>query len=152
MMFWEIIATVMSGFLFAGLVLPLRLIFKQLPKWIVPAAAGIGMIAFQVYSEYSWADDTIAKLPEGAVVVATVPSSSWYRPWSYPKPQVLQFVALDKTSIKTSPDSPTSKQAMLYFFERRAATQTLPVSVDCTQPQLSFSPQMNQAVLRELCP
>lgn len=73
MMFWEILATVFCGFLLAGLVMPIRLFYKGTPKWLVPVAAGIGMIGFQVYSEYSWANNTIAKLPDDSVVIATVP-------------------------------------------------------------------------------
>lgn len=149
MMFWEIVATVLSGFLLAGLVLPLRLIFKKLPKWIVPLAAGIGMMSFQIYSEYTWADDMIAKLPQGSVVVAKVPQSKWYSPWSYAYPQVLQFVVLDKSKI--SDITPTSKQATLYFFERRAAAHTMSITVDCQSPDLPFDQATNEKIAQTLC-
>lgn len=149
MMFWEIIATVISGFLLAGLVLPLRLIFKKLPKWIVPLAAGIGMMGFQVFSEYTWADDMIAKLPKDSVVVAKVPQSKWYSPWSYAYPQVLQFVVLDKSKI--SDITPTSKQATLYFFERRAAAHPMGITVDCQNPNLSFDAQTSQRIVEIVC-
>ena len=96
MMFWEILATIFSGFLLAGLVMPIRLFYKRAPKWIVPVAAGLGMIGFQVYTEYAWANDAIAKLPDQSIVVAKVEKSTWFRPWSYVKPQVFQFVVLDK--------------------------------------------------------
>ena len=72
MMFWEILATIFSGFLLAGLVMPIRLFYKRAPKWIVPIAAGLGMIGFQVYTEYAWANDAIAKLPDQSIVVAKV--------------------------------------------------------------------------------
>ncbi len=148
MMFWEILATVFSGFLFAGLVLPIRLFYKKTPKWIVPAAAGIGMICFQVYSEYTWFDDTKAKLPAGSVIVAEVPKSTWFRPWSYIKPQVFQFVVLDTANVSTNG---TLKSANLYFFERRALAYPLGISVDCSAPKLEFDPKMNDAIIKALC-
>lgn len=148
MMFWEIVATVLSGFLLAGLVLPLRLIFKKLPKWIVPLAAGIGMMSFQIYSEYTWADDMIAKLPQGSVVVAKVPQSKWYSPWSHAYPQVLQFVVLDTNNI-TQTDN--TKTATLYFFERRAAAHTMSITLDCQSPDLPFDQATNEKITQTLC-
>ena len=151
MMFWEILATVFCGFLLAGLVMPIRLFYKGTPKWLVPVAAGIGMIGFQVYSEYTWANNTIAKLPADSVVVATVPKKTWFRPWSYVKPQVFQFVVLDKRSIQTNATNPALKQANLYFFERRAAAHPLGISIDCTQPNLSFDDKTNKAITQVMC-
>ncbi len=151
MMFWEILATVFCGFLLAGLVMPIRLFYKGTPKWLVPVAAGIGMIGFQVYSEYSWANNTITKLPDDSVVVATVPKKTWFRPWSYVKPQVFQFVVLDKSSIQISADNPALKKATLYFFERRAAAHPLGISIDCNKPALGFDDQTNQAITKILC-
>lgn len=151
MMFWEIIATVFAGFFLAGIALAARMIVKRLPKWIVPAAAGLGMIGFQVYSEYSWADDMIAKLPENTIVVATVADSTWYRPWSYVAPQTLKFVALDRTSIQPDPKDALRKQATLYFFERRAAAYPLGISVDCRAPVLDFDETMSQNIVAALC-
>lgn len=151
MMFWEIIATVLSGFLLAGLVLPWRLVFKKTPKWSVPAAAGLGMIGFQVFSEYTWADDTIAKLPANTAVIAKIEKSTWFRPWSYIKPQVFQFVALDKGSIHSQTPQTSTKTATLYFFERRVSAQPLAITIDCQNPKLMFDPVTNQAITKEVC-
>lgn len=111
MMFWEILATIFSGFLLAGLVMPIRLFYKRAPKWIVPVAAGLGMIGFQVYTEYAWANDAIAKLPDQSVVVAKVEKTTWFRPWSYVKPQVFQFVVLDKGNTRTDFNNPAIKHS-----------------------------------------
>ena len=148
MMFWEILATIFSGFLLAGLVLPIRMFYKKAPKWIVPVAAGLGMIGFQVYSEYTWFDETKAKLPAGSIIVAEVPKSTWFRPWSYVKPQVLQFVVLDTANISTNDQI---KSANLYFFERRSPAYPLGISVDCTMPKLDFDAKMNEAIIKTLC-
>lgn len=149
MMFWELIATIFAAFLMAGLVLPIRMFCKKAPKWLVPVAAGVGVLGFQIYHEYTWADNTIAKLPAESVVVAKVPKTSWFRPWSYAKPQVFQFVVLDKAGISTGADG--NKSATLYFFERRTATYPLGITVDCNAPDLSFDDAMNAAIIREIC-
>jgi hypothetical protein len=53
-MIWELLATIFAGLGAAGLVMAFRAIFKKLPKWLIPAGAGLGMLFFQVYNEYSW--------------------------------------------------------------------------------------------------
>lgn len=159
-MFWEIIATVVAGFLAAGLVLPLRF-YKKTPKWLVPIAAGLGMMAFQVYSEYTWFLHTSSKLPEGSVVVASVSKSTWFRPWSYVYPQTFWFVALDKNSVQ--PTGVAHRyQGQVYFFERRMPIQVLGVQIDCQTKQHAYmlnnaplvwqSQEQTQVLLTSVCP
>lgn len=138
MMFWEIIATVFAGFLFAGLVMPIRLFYKKMPKWIIPAMVGLGMICFQILSEYTWYPNTKDNLPDGAVVVATVPKTTWFRPWSYVKPQIFQFVVLDGKHVNEVATG--IKQARLYFFERRLPAQELLAVFDCTNERQAYVP------------
>lgn len=145
-MFWELIAAVFAGLAGAGIALSLRLVIKRLPKWIVPACAGLAMLGFVVYSEYSWYDHTVARLPSGVVVVATVPHTAFYKPWSYVRPQILQFVALDTASVTSHSDN--TKRATLYFIERRMPTRPLAITVDCANPKLGFSDEMNANILQ----
>ncbi len=144
MMFWDITAMVFAGFLFAGLAMPIKIFYKKTPKWFIPVMAGLGMMSYQVYSEYSWYDDTVAKLPEGSVVVASVPKSVWFRPWSYIKPQIFQFVVLDGANVKVVNES--IKQAQVYFFERRLPAQRLDVLFDCQQGVQTY--MINQDLTR----
>ena len=144
-MIWEFVATLSAGIGAAGIMMMIRLFIKKLPKWLVPAAAGLGMIGFQVHSEYTWFDHTRSLLPKSAVVVAEVSESAFYRPWSYVKPQVLKFVAID--SAKTVPvgESGQILQTNLYFFERRMSAQTLPILVDCQSGLQANAPASDQA-------
>ncbi len=152
MMFWEIIATAMVGVLVTGVILSIRLFYKKLPKWVIPAGAGLGMLIYQVYAEYSWAEHMMSRLPKETVVVASVPKTAWYRPWSYVKPQVLQFVALDKTSIVPVLNQADTKQATLYFFERREAAAPLGITVDCTDADsLAFDAAMRDNIMATVC-
>ena len=82
-MLWEWLATVFAGLGAAGVMLSLRFFIKRLPKWSIPASAGLGMIVFQVYSEYTWFEHTKSLLPATAVVVAEVAETAPYKPWSY---------------------------------------------------------------------
>lgn len=129
MMFWDISAMIVAAFLFAGLAMPIKIFYKKTPKWFIPFMAGLGMMSYQVFSEYTWFDNTKSKLPEGSVVVASVPTTTWFRPWSYIKPQIFQFVVLDTANV-TAIDEKT-KQAQVYFFERQLPAQKLDVLFDC---------------------
>lgn len=148
MIFWELIATIFAGFLFAGIALSIRLFYKRTPKWIVPVAAALGMLSFQIHHEYTWSEHTISQLPKGSVVIAQVPTSTWFRPWSYIKPQVFQFVVLDTNHIAHQGNY---KLATLYFFERRNSAYPLNIQVDCNNPQLQFNQSTNDAIISALC-
>lgn len=126
--------------------------YKKMPKWVIPVAAGLGMLSFQVLSEYTWYNETTKKLPEGSVVVASVPKTTWFRPWSYAYPQILQFVVLDTKNVKANADNPSLKTATLYFFERRMPAQSLAIEVDCVNPKLSFEQAMQNNIVAQICP
>lgn len=130
-MIWELIATVFAGLGAAGIVLGLRVFFRKMPKWLVPAGAGLGMLLFQIYSEYTWYGHTRSLLPQGTVVVAEIKETAPYKPWSYYKPQILRFVAVDTGKLLAVNDDKNIIQANLYFFERRMSAHTWPVLVDC---------------------
>lgn len=138
-MIWELFATAAAGFGAAGIMMMIRMFAKRLPKWWVPAAAGLGMLGFQIYSEYSWFDHTRSLLPPSAAVVAEVPKTAFYKPWSYLKPQVLQFVAVDSAKTEIIDKQIPVIQTNLYFFERRMSAHTLPVWINCRTRMLALN-------------
>lgn len=142
-MFWELIATVLSGFMAAGVALSLRLLIKKLPRWIVPAAAGLGMMGFQVFSEYTWFEHTKSRLPKGVLVVATHEEAAFYKPWAYVKAPILKFVAAEQVKGQAG----AVRQANLYFFERRMPAAHTPILVDCQNGRQSdFSKTPNWGI------
>ena len=71
-MLWQLVAAVFAGLGAAGVGLILRqLSGKRLPRWIVPALGGLGMIGYQVHYEYAWFDYKQAQLPASAAGAST---------------------------------------------------------------------------------
>ncbi|MEX0306863.1 MAG: hypothetical protein AB3N12_05685 [Ruegeria sp.] len=131
-MFLELIATVFAGFAFAGVVMVLnKLTGGRLPKWVAPVAAGVGMIAMTISSEYSWYDRTRAELPDGLAIIEEVESRAFYRPWTYAVPFVDRFAAIDTVSVRTNESLPDQRLVDLYFFGRWAPVSKLPIAVNC---------------------
>ena len=129
-MVWEWIATIFAGLGGAGIVLLFRVFFKKIPKWMIPVSAGLGMMVFQVYSEYTWYSHTRSLLPPETVVVAEIAQTAPYKPWSYYRPQILKFVAVDTHKVLPLKEGRVV-QVNLYFFERRMSANTWPVLIDC---------------------
>lgn len=131
-MFLELIATFVAGFAAAGVVLLLnKVLGGRLPRWFMPAAAGITMVGVTIANEYNWYSRTQASLPEGLEVIETVESQAFYRPWSYAFPMVERFAAVDRASLSTHPKQPGHKLGDIYLFGRWAPVHKLPVLADC---------------------
>lgn len=118
-MIWHLVAAVFSGLAAAGIGLLLRTLSgKRLPKWIVPVFGGLGMLGYQVSTEYSWFEHKQAQLPSSAEVVASETSSAVWRPWTFAFPITTKFTVIDRDSVHIS-ESPTRVvEFMLYQFER----------------------------------
>lgn len=133
-MLWELIATVFAGLGAAGIALAIRFISrKKAPRWLIPAFAGLGMLSFQVQSEYSWYQHQAGLLPDGVVVVRTIEQQAVWRPWSYIYPQTLRFIAADVAKAAANQRNSDIWLVDLYFFERRLAAKRVPQVVHCQQ-------------------
>lgn len=138
-MFVTLIATVAAGFLGAGCVLLLRFVMRRfgvedrLPRWATPVAAGGFMLAATISSEYAWFSNSEANLPDGVEVIATREHQAAWQPWTYLRPFVSSFVALDVESVRTNATDEGLKIVDLYVFTRWRPTQQLQVAVDCGQ-------------------
>ena len=137
-MLYEFIATIAAGFGLAGIALIIthlsKLAGKRAPKWLIPLFAAIGIFGFQIQQEYSWFDQQVTQLPEGVTVVKKIEESTWFRPWTYVKPQILRFIAADIGNATVQVDDPDVYLVNLYLFERRTGVQKVSQVIDCSAP------------------
>ncbi|MCB1971655.1 MAG: hypothetical protein H6851_11100 [Geminicoccaceae bacterium] len=131
-MIMELVATFALGLGVAGVVLVLRFLSRgRLPGYLVPIAAGLGMITFTIWGEYSWFSRVEAGLPDNVVVLGEFSNSVPYRPWTYVFPQINRFSAVDLGSRKRHPDHPDLNMVDVFLVAHREPTRTLTMFVDC---------------------
>ena len=100
-MIWHLVATFSAGLGAAGIAFLLRSISRQrLPKWIIPAFAGMGMLAYQIYFEYNWFDHQASRQPARAVVTSSQQSEVFWRPWTYFFPMTTVFTVVDTNNLQ----------------------------------------------------
>jgi hypothetical protein len=129
----ELIAALAAAAALAGIAhLLRRLSGGRLPRWLVPVAAGLGLIGFTVWSEYDWFDRVSAELPEGVPVVSVTREPSPLRPWTYAAPLVTGFVALDARSLGRHPARAELVMAKVYGFARWRPVQEGLMVIDCS--------------------
>ncbi|SNX69239.1 hypothetical protein SAMN05878503_103226 [Cereibacter ovatus] len=131
-MVMDLLATLAAGAGLAGVAMLLRLISgKRLPKWLVPAGAGAGMLLFSVWNEYSWYDRVTGVLPTEVAIVSSPEDRVAYRPWTYLFPVTTRFMALDRIGMVRSADNPAIRRAEVVVVRRWHATQRVPFAFDC---------------------
>ena len=131
-MFIELIATIFAGIACAGIAMVLNILSgRRLPKWVMPIAAGSGMLAMTITNEYTWYDRTAHELPEGIVVTQTVEERGWLRPWTQVWPYTKRFAAVDTAATRTNANLPDQRLTDLYFFGRWSPISQAPVLFDC---------------------
>lgn len=130
----ELLAAIIAAVGMAGIAIAIRKLTRnRLPKWIVPAAAGLGMIGFAVLSEYGWYGRSAASLPEGVTVLRAEKGSSPMRPWTFFAPITLKFSALDGRAASVHPANENLRMARVFHFERWAPTRDSMLIVDCSE-------------------
>ncbi|MCC5970674.1 MAG: hypothetical protein JJU15_12025 [Pararhodobacter sp.] len=130
-MILEFIAALTSGVALMGvLIIVNRLTGRRMGAWVFPAAVGLGMLSYSVWSEYSWASRVIT--PGASYVEVTRNHNSvWYRPWTYLWPQVNRIIALDRRYERTHPGQPHLVQARVVRLERWIPESAFIAVFDC---------------------
>jgi hypothetical protein len=89
------------------------------------------MLTATISSEYSWFSRAQSHMPEGFVVAETVTETQFYRPWTYVKPFVSRFIAVDQATARTNPAYPDHRIVDLVIYGRWARTAKIPALFDC---------------------
>lgn len=135
-MFIELIATIFAGIACAGVAMVLNILTgRRLPKWVMPIAAGAGMIGMTISNEYTWFDRTAERLPEGVEIATMVQEESWIRPWTQVWPYTKRFAAVDTGTARKNENLPQQRLADLYFFGRWSPVSQAPMLFDCAKSQ-----------------
>ncbi|MFK7792066.1 MAG: hypothetical protein AB8B88_05270 [Devosiaceae bacterium] len=104
-MFLGYVGALAGGIGVAATLLTLSKIFRfNLPRWMYPAAAGIGMLLLTIHIEYSWLGQVEQGLPPEIEIVETFNETIFYQPWTYIIPRVHRFIAVDHGTARLNPD------------------------------------------------
>lgn len=140
-MLFELISTVIAGIAGAGFMMLLNRTFRgRFPRWLIPAAAGCAMVAATISNEYGWYDRTVANFPDRLAVAETVENKAFFRPWTYVKPFVDRFMAVDLDSVTPIAGTQGVVAVDLLLFGRWQQAQKVQAVFDCANHRQSQRP------------
>lgn len=138
MLFYEILGAVALGLGAAGFAMALRGLSRgRLPRWIITVAAGIGMLGYSVYLDYTWGARQLSELPAGLTVVREIETARWWKPWTLVRPQLTRIAAVDAAGVLRNPKAPDLALTQLYTFDRHSPIGRAPVLIDCVNGMMA---------------
>ena len=153
-MLWTILAIVIAGLGAGGIAMLLRKLSRNLlPKWIIPVFAGLGMLSYQIYYEYSWFDHQVQRQPQESVLVASEAGQVFWRPWSYHWPMTTAFTVLDSKSLQhQDADGHVLAAFNLYRFEKQHVDRVShqPHLLNCTTAELLPLDAQKQPLFKQI--
>lgn len=108
-----------------------RTLKKPMPRHLYPIVAATSVIAYGIYSEYTWADRTIAQLPDSFEVVHQLAGTSMFSPWSFVIPRTDRLSMVDTASIRKNDDLPGYAMTELLLMQRFTPVISVPQLIDC---------------------
>lgn len=147
-MIWHLLAVFISGLVLGGFAYFFRKLSRdRLPKWIIPVAAGLGMLTYQAFYNYTWYDFKVGQLheqalmqeqaPERYVILESKRSSDFFRPWSYVYPAVNYFTFVDGDYRYFEQEGEQLVQYIRYefFHDYVDRLQNQPYLLNCTKAE-----------------
>jgi hypothetical protein len=141
-MIFQLLGSLLLGICAAvALMLGYRLAGRRAPRWVLPASAGMAMLGFQVWSDYTWFRRTAAALPAPLTVAAAPTGATPMQPWTYLLPRVERFVAIDPGAIRWNERAPGLRLAELFLVARYMPTLSAMQLFDCTTSRRADAPR-----------
>ena len=132
----DFFAAVAAAFAVGGVAMALghlsgRFLRLPPPGWLVPVAAGAGMLGYAVWADYSWHQRVLLPLPADTLLVSQDISSDWWRPWTYAFPIVSGVTVAFPSEVVPHDTVPGVRFLNLHAFGRWAPQQVATVALDC---------------------
>jgi len=127
----ELIAALVAAAVLGLMAWAFRRWVPSSPKWLIPVAAGAGLICFTIWSEYSWFNRVSDELPPELEVVAVAEEAMPLRPWTYLKPIKMRFAALDHRKTLAHPQKEGLRMVTVYSFARWQPVIEGLMAIDC---------------------
>lgn len=149
-MIWHLLGVLIAGLSCGGIAFMLiKLSKNRLPKWLIPIAAGTGMLGLLLLFNYSWYEDKLELLAYKKVeaeVINTKRESNFFKPWSYLYPAISQFTFLDGNKQVVEIDGQKLVQFNQYTFyqEYKDRIETRFYLLECHSRQLVETNQQGE--------
>lgn len=138
---WNIIIAICLVFVVCGPVWAIARYLKvDLPKFLLPALAGIALLSFNAYMRYTWGDRTAEAFPPEVVVLKEYRHSNLFEPWTYLIPRVSHLIAADTTQTMTNPEHPEIIMGATVMMQEHQNTLNMTVLVNCGEELVSVLP------------
>lgn len=108
---------------------------KRMPGFLIPMLIGVTVIAYGIYSEYTWESRTLASMPESMQVVNRVSGTSLLSPWSHIFERTDSLSLVDTQNIRTNPGQPGFSMLELLIMQRFNPVLRIRQLVDCNNRQ-----------------
>jgi hypothetical protein len=109
----------------------IRRVWGVQARWLIPFSAGVGMLGFTIWNDYSWFDRQRDGLPEGVAVVEAFTQSAAIQPWTLLVPVVNRYSAIDLRAAERHPDRPEIVRAPVFLAQRYQPTVVSAQIIDC---------------------
>ncbi len=98
---FNIISIISIGLGIAGCIMAVFKVFgHKSPRYLIPLSAGLAMVIFTIWNEYSWYGRSVETLPDDVIVVKELPASSMLYPWTLVFPSVEKYILMDTLKIQ----------------------------------------------------
>ena len=117
-----------------------RTLKKPMPAALIPSLVAVSVIAYGIYSEYTWASRTLSQLPDSMKVVHEIKSKSVFSPWAYLIPRTDRLSVVDTLAIKRNPELPQMAIIELLLLQRFNPVISSRQLIDCDQARRADLP------------
>ncbi|MGQ7844648.1 hypothetical protein ACUNV4_09235 [Granulosicoccus sp. 3-233] len=108
-----------------------RTLKRPMPRTLIPLIIGSTAIGYGIYSEYTWEERTLDKMPESIVLADSYVGTSVFSPWSYLFPRNDRLMLVDTATIRRNPDHANYAMVDLLLMQRFSPVAKVRQLVDC---------------------
>ncbi|GAB6051577.1 hypothetical protein JCM17960_03970 [Magnetospira thiophila] len=113
-----------------------KILRRKPPRYLLPTVAGVTILCYATWDDYTWFERMAEKLPPHIQVVDSFQTTAFWQPWTYAWPRTNRFIAINRAETRRNGKLPGMVMTEMILVKKQDPTRVVTQMIDCDEARV----------------